>query len=360
MSSQAIEAPVWDNHNWQPLNELRENVSTDVCVVGLGASGLSCIEAFTARGHSVVGIDAADAGGGAAGRNGGFLLAGLAAFHHDAVARHGREFTDSLYRDTMHELDRIFADMAHVARRTGSLRIATSAEEEADCERQLQSMRESGIPVEPYEGAEGSGLLIPTDGVFNPLMRCRVLARRCMEAGARLAGNTPALAIQPGEVRAPHATVSCDRIVVAVDGRLESLLPQLEGEVRTARLQMLATEPLKKRLGNRAVYLRYGYEYWQQLPDGRLALGGFRDRGGNGEWTNDPAPGGVVQQELERYLREQMQVDERITHRWAASVAFTRSGLPWNGEVHPRIWAVGGYSGTGNVMGTMLARRIWE
>jgi hypothetical protein len=35
--------------------------------------------------------------GGAAGRNGGFLLAGLAAFHHDAVAAHGRARARALY-----------------------------------------------------------------------------------------------------------------------------------------------------------------------------------------------------------------------------------------------------------------------
>src|SRR5690606_37224469 len=208
---------------------------------------------------------------------------GLAAAPHAAVAAPGRELGDQLYRDTMLELDRIFADMPHVARRTGSLRIAASAGEEADCERQLISMRESGLPVEPYDGPEGRGLLIPTDGVFHPLERCRVLARRGLEGGARLYGNTPALDVLPGEVRTPHATVSCDRVLVAVDGRLELLLPELAGEVRTARLQMLATAPLNRRLSDRAVYVRYGYEYWQQLPDGRVALGGFRDRGGEAD-----------------------------------------------------------------------------
>src|SRR5690606_9602876 len=312
--------PVWDDESWRPLPELREDVTADVCVIGLGGTGLTGVETLVQGGHTVVGIDASDVGAGAAGRNGGFLLAGLAAAHHDAVAAHGRELVDQLYRDTMLELDRIFADMPHVARRTGSLRIAASAGEEADCERQLISMRESGLPVEPYDGPEGRGLLIPTDGVFHPLERCRVLARRGLEGGARLYGNTPALDVLPGEVRTPHATVSCDRVLVAVDGRLELLLPELAGEVRTARLQMLATAPLNRRLSDRAVYVRYGYEYWQQLPDGRVALGGFRDRGGEAEWTPDTRPSDVVQSELECYLRNHMQVSEPITHRWAASV----------------------------------------
>lgn len=38
----------------------------------------------------MIGIDAEDVGAGAAGRNGGFLLAGLAEFYHDAVKKFGK------------------------------------------------------------------------------------------------------------------------------------------------------------------------------------------------------------------------------------------------------------------------------
>jgi gamma-glutamylputrescine oxidase len=352
--SSGVNRPVWEDGRWQPLPALTEDATADVCVVGLGAAGLACVNSMLARGLSVIGVDASDVGAGAAGRNGGFLLAGLAAFYHDAVAAHGREFTDAFYRRTMAQLDRIFGELPDVARRTGSLRIAASEEELEDCERQLEAMRSAGLPVEPYEGPEGRGLLIPTDGVFDPLARCRVLARQALDSGGRLYSGTPAREVRSGSVTTPRARISCGTVVVAVDGGLERLLPELEGEVRTARLQMLATAPVRQRLSDRAVYLRYGYEYWQQLPDGRIALGGFRDRGGDAEWTYDSGPGGVVQQELERYLRREMKVTAPITHRWAALVSFTRSGLPVNDEVRAGVHALGGYCGTGNVIGPML------
>ena len=242
---------------------------------------------------------------------------------------------DALYRRTMAELDRVFEDMPDVARRTGSLRIATSTDEEQDCERQLASMRASGLPVEPYEGREGRGLLIPTDGVFDPLMRCRVLARRVLGGGARLYARTPALEVLPCKVRTPNATVTCDQVVVAVDGGLELLLPELEDEVRTARLQMLATAPVGQSRGSRAVYLRYGYEYWQQLPDGRIALGGFRDRGGEAEWTHDSKPGGVVQVELERYPEIRAALEERrmvLVEDVASSTIYSSVRERWESE----------------------------
>jgi glycine/D-amino acid oxidase-like deaminating enzyme len=40
---------------------------------------------LASSGFNVVGIDAVDVGAGAAGRNGGFLLAGDSDFYHDSV-----------------------------------------------------------------------------------------------------------------------------------------------------------------------------------------------------------------------------------------------------------------------------------
>jgi gamma-glutamylputrescine oxidase len=349
-------APVWDDEPWAPLPRLADDVEADVCVVGLGGSGLSAVGELLDAGLRVVGVDAASVGAGAAGRNGGFLLGGLAAFHHEAVAELGRERAARLYGMTMDELERIAAETPQAVRRTGSLRISVDAEEDADCAAQLQEMRADGLPVEPYEGPEGHGLLFPGDATFQPLRRCRALARRAAERGARLFERTPALSVSGGEVRTPGATVRCGAVVVAVDGRLERLLPEVEGRVRTARLQMLATAPAPEVHYPRPVYYRYGYEYWQQLPDGRIALGGFRDRAGEGEWTHDAEPSPYVQAELERFLRERVGVRAPVTHRWAASVAFSQGVLPLLDEVRPRVWAVGGYSGTGNVVGALFGR----
>ncbi|HWT25696.1 MAG TPA: FAD-dependent oxidoreductase, partial [Solirubrobacteraceae bacterium] len=68
--------PVWgDPRAWRTLPPLRGEVEADVCVVGLGGSGLAAVGAALAAGATVAGVDAGPVGGGAAGRNGGFLLA---------------------------------------------------------------------------------------------------------------------------------------------------------------------------------------------------------------------------------------------------------------------------------------------
>ncbi len=348
--------PVWDDHPGLALPRLEGDVEADVCVVGLGGSGLACVGELLGLGVRVLGIDAGPVGGGAAGRNGGFLLAGTSHFYHVAVERYGRGRALRQYRLTLAEMDRMAAETPEAVRRTGSLRVASSPEEEDDCRAQLDAMRADGLAAEWYEGAEGRGLQIPTDGAFQPLLRCRILARRAVERGARLFERSPALSVSGTEVATDRGRVRCGRVVVAVDGRLDAVLPELAGRVRTARLQMLATAPAPEVRIPRPVYARWGYEYWQQLPDGRVALGGFRDHGEAEEWTHAAEPSARVQARLERFLREGLGIRAPVTHRWAAAVAYTADGRPVLEEVRPGVLAAGGYGGTGNVVGALCGR----
>jgi gamma-glutamylputrescine oxidase len=350
--------PVWEDGGWAPLPPLRGSVRADVCVVGLGGSGLTAVEELLARGASVVGLDAGQVGGGAAGRNGGFLLAGLADAYHRVVEQLGRERAAQLHRLTLEEMERMTAATPQAVRRVGSLRVEDTDEGLRDCAAQAQALRADGFAVEEYDGPEGRGLLFPDDGAMQPLQRCRALARESLRRGARLFEQSAVVDVSGGRVTTSGGQVECGAVVVAADGRLELLLPELSGIVRTVRLQMLGTAPTTQVQVPRPVYLRGGFEYWQQLPDGRLAVGGFRDVGGEREETADATPAEPVQGALEALLRDRIGVTAPVTHRWAASVGFTRSGLPWLGEVRERVWAAGGYCGTGNVIGALCGRAM--
>jgi glycine/D-amino acid oxidase-like deaminating enzyme len=263
------------------------------------------------------------------------------------VAQLGRETATLLHRRTLEEMDRTPA-----TRRVGSLRIESDPALLADCAEQRDARRADGFDVVDYSGPEGTGLLFPSDGVLQPLERVRALARA---SRSPLYEQSPVTSLTGTSVTTPRGTVRCGAVVVCVDGDLDLLLPEVP--VRTVRLQMLATAPLGEPRWNRPVYYRDGYEYWQQLPDTRLALGGFRDVGGLDEETRSTDPSEPVQQALERFLREHLRVTAEITHRWAASVGFTDDHLPFLGEVRPGVWACGGYSGTGNVVGALCARQ---
>ena len=348
----------WEDHRWTALPHLQGTARADVCVIGLGGSGLSAIESLLDDGMNVIGIDATQVAGGAAGANGGFLLAGTARFYHQMMLTVGREPARRLYSLTVEEIERMTAAMPDLVRRVGSLRIAMSADELTSCEEQFVGMQRDGLPVECYDGVEGKGLLIPTDAVFNPLARCRRLAERCLQRGARLFENSAALEIRTGIVRTAQGAILCKHIIAAIDGKLELVFPALSNRVRTARLQMLATAPTNEVKFERPVYARWGYEYWQQLADGRVVLGGFRDHALEQEWTHSTEPTETIQSKLAAFLREQLRVRAPVQHRWGASVGYTTSGLPIVEEVMSNVWAVGGYSGTGNVVGTLCGRGV--
>lgn len=366
----SLNVPVWDDSLWGGLPTLREDIDADVCVIGLGGSGLTAIEELLDRGQRVVAVDAVDVGAGAAGRNGGFLLTGAYDFYHDAVRLHGHERAMAIYQATLAEIHRIATAAPETVRFTGSRRLADSAWEIGDCRNQLAAMQADGLACEWYEGSDGIGLTIPVDASFQPLARCRVLAKRALDRGAQLFAKSPVRHIAPhraGEHRGKQfgvrvstadGTVHATRVIVAVDGHLETLIPELEGRVRTARLQMLATAPTAERIVPCPMYYREGYEYWQQTPDGRIALGGFRDKAGPSEWTHVAEPTANVQHLLESFLRTTLGVQAPIEHRWAACAGYSNTGLPIIERVREDVYAIGAYSGTGNVIGALAARAI--
>jgi gamma-glutamylputrescine oxidase len=355
--------------SWRGRPPLSEELSADVCVVGLGGSGLAAVGESLRRGLSVVGVDAGRAAAGAAGRNGGFLLGGPAIAIHQAATGWGVASALALYRETLDEIGAL-ADLlgAQVIRRVGSIRLAglpgepvDAAEaadrvaERADCDEQFRVLHDHGIAVENYQGPLGRGLFLPDDAAMNPARRALGLAE-IYGASARLFEDSPVTTIDTGRIETGGGSVNAGLVIVAVDGKLELLLPELAGRVRTTRLQMLSTEPVSTGRLPCPVYGRWGYDYAQQDASGRLFVGGGRDRFEAEEWTTDTMPTSNVQGWIEGLAHRFAGEPVQVTHRWGASVGYTPDARPLVTEVRPGVVACGGYNGTGNLVGPIAAR----
>ncbi len=345
----------WNDTPAPALPALTQDLTADVVVIGLGGGGLAALRALAPRSWRLVGLDAGEPGAGAGGRNGGFLLAGLASFHHDAVRTLGNSRAAAWYRRTLAECDRLVAAWPALARRVGSLRIADDEIEFEDCASQLEAMWADELPVNPYVGAEGRGLLFPSDAAFQPYALCQAEAAELRGRGVALFGRSPVLKVEPDRVHTGQGSVRAGQVIVAVDGGLERLLPELSPWVRTARLQMLATSPQPQVELPRPVYCRHGYDYWQQLPDRSIALGGARDRGGEEEWTHVAETSDRVQAALDELLRDRLGVDPAaVVRRWAANVAYHDELLPLCRRLPSGVIALGAYNGTGNLLSRCL------
>jgi glycine/D-amino acid oxidase-like deaminating enzyme len=325
----------------------------DVAVIGGGVTGCSCALTLAERGLRVRLFEAGEIAGGASGRNGGFALRGGAMPYETSYA--------DLWRLTERTIDRLEQLAGDAFRRVGSLRLAADQAERDSLAQEFEALRNDGFTaewVEPLppalEQLFTGALLYPDDGAVHPARWVRRLAVRAIAAGAEIVEHTP---VQIDELDA-------ETVVVAVDGLTATLLPELADHVQPMRGQMLATAPLERQHFERPHYARYGYDYWQQLPDGRLVVGGKRDASFATEATAADETTTLIQERLEAFVVELLGELPAITHRWAGAWGETADRLPLVGRLpgRERVWIAGGYSGHGNVLGLacgdLLARAI--
>ena len=319
-------------------------------MVGGGVTGCSCALTLAERGVRVRLYEAREIAGGASGRNGGFASRGGSGPYAVIRTRLGAERARSLWRlseRTLLRLERLAGD-AFV--RTGSVRLAADEAERDTLRAEVEVLRADGFAAEwiaelspPLAGMFHGAILHPTDGSLHPARWVRRLAHRAAAAGAEIREHTR---VDP---RKPDA----EAVVVAVDGLLPRALPELSDFVHATRGQVLVTEPLDDVVFERPHSARGGYDYWQQLPDRRLVVGGCRDASFEVEQTDVEETTEVVQRELERLVECLLGRVPAVTHRWSGIWGSTQDGLPLAGRLpgSDRIWVAGGYSGHGNVLG---------
>ena len=379
MASSAVVAgtiPLWQDEPYAPRPALAGDARAEVCVVGAGAGGLAAAWHLLERGLRPLVLDAGPVAGGASGRNGGFFIAGAAPLYHDAVARWGPERAARIQRATLRAQEEMLAVAAEVGARghfrmDGMLRLAMDAAEAADVRAHAAALAADGFPgelvapedlPEVLRRPERLGLHFGHDGTVQPARWLRALAAAAERRGATIHEHTAVVAppVRDGDgvrVETAAGAVTARAAVVAVDGQLARLIPAAAA-VRCRRLNMLATAPVAPGRLPCAVYARYGYEYMQQTPDGRIALGGFSDLDGDASWTDRAEPSPRVQARLDAYLRDELATTAPVTHRWAGLVGYAEDPLPRCGPVpgsDGRVVALGGYNGTGHVQAWVAA-----
>ncbi len=348
---------MWLTEPRAELPRSRFDGRAEVVVIGGGVTGCSCALTLAERGVRVRLYEAREIAGGASGRNGGFALRGAAAPYDEVRRDLGDEGARLVMELTERALDRMEELAGDAFRRVGSLRLAFDDGERAVLRREHDALRDHGFAVEwvdelgpPLDRLYQGAILHPRDGALQPARWVRRLAVHAANAGAE---------IREGE-RVTIEELDADAIVVASDGFIPQLLPELP--VRATRGQVLATEALRARLYERPHYARGGYDYWQQLPDGRLVIGGNRDASLSTEETDVEETTSPIQDRLDAHVEQLVGYRPRVTDRWAGIWGTTPDLMPLVGEVRDGVWVAGGYSGHGNALGLacgdLVARAI--
>jgi gamma-glutamylputrescine oxidase len=356
---------------------LRGAYTAEVAIVGAGITGTALAVELARAGMRVAVVEGRRVAAGASGRNGGFLLGGTAQTYAETCARYGHErarriwaFTQgngTLARERIAELTALGRDCGY--RQTGSMRLACAEPELEAIHASVNLLGEDGWTARlvarddlpPVLRAQYlGGAYHPEDGEIQPARLVGGLAELARRAGTAIFEESPVTALHTRddgvEVRTAEGSIHAQQLVLATN----AWLPQfgemlghrwLEAAITPTRGQMLVTEPISARLFECPYYADEGYQYWRQLPDGRLAVGGWRNRSLATEYTSDETPQASVQDHLDRFVHEALGLPEaRIERRWAGIMAFSADGLPLVGRMPgiERCLVAGGYTGHGN------------
>ena len=286
----------------QPLGEpLQSDTEADVAIVGAGFTGLWTAYYLTELNPhlSIVIVDAAWAGFGASGRNGGWASA-LFPASLDAVARRssaaGAIALTRALQDTVVHLGTV-ADAEgwdiHY-QRGGTVQVARNPAQVARLQAEVAHSREWGLDdsdltwlsadrARDVIGASDvlGATYTPHCAAIHPARLVRLLAQAVVNRGVRLYEGTPATSIAPGIIHTPRAAVRARYVVRATEGYTRSLRGHRRALAPIYSL-MIATEPLPSDvldsigLSERATFTdgRHLIIYGQRTADGRIAFGG--------------------------------------------------------------------------------------
>jgi glycine/D-amino acid oxidase-like deaminating enzyme len=338
-----------------PREQLSGEHTCDVAIVGGGFGGLWTAYYLKAADPSlrVTVVEAEIAGFGAAGRNGGFVSAGIAGSGARYARRHGWDSVLRAERETQHGVDEIGRVVSEEGidcgyLKEGAMTLATTEPQVQRLRARVEAKHGFGLGPEDVRlltaeecadlipGAAGvvAGTFTPHCARVDPARLARGLADACERLGVKIHEQSPAERLGPHVVQCRDGRISADVVVRAT----ESYTIRERGERRKflpLYSLMIATEPLPQdtwdelgwRDGLGLQDMRHLYYYANRTVDGRIALGG---RGAPYRLTNPVSPrnerdAGVYERLCET-LREAFPAaaQARITHHWGGSLAVPR------------------------------------
>ncbi len=366
------------NDPGEPCPPLEAKLGADVCIVGGGFAGLWTANELLEQEPSlrVVLLEADICGGGASGRNGGFLtsswhdLPGLCGlFGPDDGLRYARALADQVAEAggwcARHGVDAWF-------HHDGTLMAAAGAWQAADRDEAVDLCRSLEVPdaivpvdreaVRRYADSPRflRGAFIRDGATVQPARLARGLRRVALERGVRIFEGTKATRVdrdRPVVVRTERGAVRADQVVLTI-GAWAAGWPGFRRAFGNIADHMVATEPIPDRLEDIGWTSHVGIAdarellyYLRKTDDGRIAIGGgdtgvlFGGRIGRAA-THDRR---IAQRAAQGLLWMFPQLEGvRFTHAWGGPIDHTASWTPFFRTLGPGNLHVGlGFSGHG-------------
>ena len=361
---------------------LSGDISTDVCVIGGGYTGLSSALHLRQKGYDVVLLEAERIAWGASGRNGGHVGTGQRADQSSIEKWVGEEAAKGLWQlglDAVQKVcDLINEHNIDCELGSGNLHLAAKPSHAGELQDELAHLESqygyqqltylTPEAVAERTSARGfhGGLLDDGCKHLHPLKYALGLARAASEAGVKIYEGTrghPQADGQSGEVKTENGRVKARHIVIGCNAYLGSLVPRMAGNIMPINNFVIATERLPSHLLPRINRdnlsmsdTLFVINYWKLSQDGRLIFGG-------GENYSSRFPRDIkafVRPHMLNIYPELQDID--IDYGWGGAVGITLNRMPDFGRIGKHLWYAQGFSGhgvpTATMAGSLLADAI--
>lgn len=361
--------------------------TAEVVVIGGGMLGCWTSYWLARSGVKVVLLEATAIGWGATGRNGGFLVGGTAVAYPRLVDMVGDQAARSLHQITMDGQALAYQVIADEEidcglRRNGTLSLALNERELLDPGADTTLLHDDVATMQRLDREQvrelvatslgdriAGGWFAPNDGTLHSTRYLTGIARAAERYGASLVRGTVRSLAPAGDgvrIEADQGTIVAEKVVVALNAWSDNLIPEVAGRIVPVRGQILAYEPTAPVFPTAVgADLTPTGEYWQQVPDGSIVIGGCRADAPDGDvGVREMAPTRQLTDRIERILPDLFPdlANLRVARRWAGPMAFTSDRLPIVDRIPglEHAWFGGGFSGHGMTFGPRLGQLLAE
>ncbi len=360
------------------LPSLKEDIHTDLLIIGGGYTGLSTALHGGSMFSSIVIIDQAQPGWGCSGRNGGQINPQWKSSLSHLKSQYSQNEFDDFIKLLNTSAQNVFSlieqhNIDCQGLRSGALIPGRGTDSRRYLQEWASYWKDYGARVQllgKSETTEAIGtkvydnsLLLEEGGSLQPLAFTRGLVSACQSQSVDIYGDTRAQTVTARGngwlVKTEFGLISCNSLVIATNGYTGRLWPGLRQNLYPVASMISATEPLADDAfssilpAKQSVAEYAGLPFYYRLDEqNRFIMGGRGTRSG-GVGSMDP-------RHLHRAaikLFPQLEI-ARWTFNWAGYVGVTLHQKPLLLRLGENAYAGLGYNGRGITMATAMGRQL--
>lgn len=367
---------------WNDKSIGKEEKEYDVVIVGGGISGISTAYWLSKIDPNlkIALIEKNEIGSGATGRNAGFITCGSVEHFNRMVDKHGKKEALEIWQFSEENLRLLKSEIIKDKEKNiefkhqGSFSLSSTEHEFDELKNSAKMMEDFGINVEVLSDSDiekrlgavnfVGGIKYKDDASVNPIKLLDLIRSKL---NIDIYENCEMFNFKDVKgdqiIKTNKYQFKSSAIVFALNGYSALTHKYFEHKIIPTRGQILTIEPVDQFMEG-PCYGNSVKDYFRQLDDGSLIIGGFRqvqadvEKGYSDEITE------VIQDKLQEFVQEYLPnyKDKKVTHMWSGIMGWSADSQPILGSLpeNQSVFFLGGFTGHGLGLSFHSAKKLSE